>query len=56
MNANTINNLNPVETFLNERWTKFLLHKVPSDADLNIIRAKIKPSTTPYAWDKPAAG
>jgi hypothetical protein len=42
MIANAISNLNPVEIQVNKYWSKFLLHNVPTHADLNIIYTKIE--------------
>jgi hypothetical protein len=44
--ANVTSNLKPSETRINERWTKFLLHNVPTNANPTAIRNEIE-STYP---------
>jgi hypothetical protein len=44
--ANVTSSLKPSETRINERWTKVLLHNVPTNADPNAIRNEIE-STYP---------
>jgi hypothetical protein len=44
MIANAVSNLNPVETWVNEWWSTFLQHNVPTHADLNLVHAKIEAS------------
>jgi hypothetical protein len=40
--ANVTQQLKPTETRINERWTKFLLHNVPTNANLPAVRSKIE--------------
>jgi hypothetical protein len=42
MIANAASNLNAVKTRINERWSKFLLHNVPTNTDLNVVRSEIE--------------
>jgi hypothetical protein len=40
--ANITQQLKPTETRINERWTKFLLHNVPTNANLPAVRNEIE--------------
>jgi hypothetical protein len=40
--ANVAQPLKPTETRINERWTKFLLHNVLTNADLPAVRSEIE--------------
>jgi hypothetical protein len=40
--ANVTQQLKPTETRINERWTKFLLHNVPTNANLPAVRSEIE--------------
>jgi hypothetical protein len=40
--ANVTEQLKPTETRINERWTKFLLHNVPTNANLPAVRSEIE--------------
>jgi hypothetical protein len=40
--ANVTQQLKPTETRINERWTKFLLHNVPTNANLPAVRNEIE--------------
>jgi hypothetical protein len=40
--ANATSNLNPVETTINECWSKFLLHNVPTNSNLDAVHAEIE--------------
>jgi hypothetical protein len=40
--ANAAKVLKPIESRINERWTKFLLHNVPTNANLATIRSEIE--------------
>jgi hypothetical protein len=42
MIANIASNLNTVETIINECWSEFLLHNIPTNTDLNVIYSEIK--------------
>jgi hypothetical protein len=40
--VNVTQQLKPTETRINERWTKFLLHNVPTNANLPAVRSEIE--------------
>jgi hypothetical protein len=40
--ANVTQQLKPTETRINEQWTKFLLHNVPTNANLPAVRSEIE--------------
>jgi hypothetical protein len=40
--TNVTQQLKPTETRINERWTKFLLHNVPTNANLSAVRSEIE--------------
>jgi hypothetical protein len=40
--ASVTQQLKPTETRINERWTKFLLHNVPTNANLPAVRSEIE--------------
>jgi hypothetical protein len=40
--ANVTQQLKPTETRINERWTKFLLHNIPTNANLPAVRSEIE--------------
>jgi uncharacterized coiled-coil protein SlyX len=42
MIPNAASNLNPVETRINEYWSKFLWHNVPTNTNLNIVHSEIE--------------
>jgi hypothetical protein len=40
--ANITSNLNLVETRVNERWSKFLVHNVPTNSNLDAVHTEIE--------------